>query len=174
MASLSISKQIKNVTKELENFKDDVSGVLSSVTYYTAEEIALNAKTYAPKDKGELSQSITTRKESEFVSSVVVGVNYGAFVEFGTGKKVSVPRELKTLASKFKGGGGSFEEGLRSIKDWCKTKGIDEKAAYPIFMSILRNGTAPQPYLYPAFVKGRRQYLEDLKSELKNLKKKYG
>jgi hypothetical protein len=32
----------------------------------------------------------------------------------------------------------------------------------------------PQPYLYPAFVKGRKQYLKDLKKLLKDLTKKYG
>ncbi len=40
-------------------------------------------------------------------------------------------------------------------------------------MSILRKGQEPQPYLYPAFVKGRKQYLKDLKELLKRLTKKY-
>ena len=81
---------------------------------------------------------------------------------------------MKGIASQFKGKkAGSFEQGLRAIKDWCKSKGIPEDAAYPIFMSILRKGQKARPYLYPAFVKGRTQYLKDLKKLLKDLTKKY-
>ena len=105
--------------------------------------------------------------------SIIVGLNYGVYVEFGTGKQVQVPSELRDIASKFKGRKGSFKEGLESIKDWCRSKGIDEKAAYPIFISILEKGITPQPYLYPSFVEGRKQYLKDLKDYLKELTNKY-
>lgn len=175
MKRLSIDKQISKVVSKLKEFNEDAKDVISQTTFAVTEDTAKVAKQYAPKSAGKLAQSIHTKKESEFISSVVVGVKYGAFVEFGTGKHVSVPRELSALASKFKGANsGSFEEGLRSVKDWCRQKGIDEKAAYPIFISIIKNGTKPQPYLYPAFVQGRRQYLEDLKKDLKYLQNKYG
>ena len=38
---------------------------------------------------------------------------------------------------------------------------------------IKKGAKQPQPYLYPAFVKGRTQYLKDLKKLLKDLTKKY-
>ena len=59
------------------------------------------------------------------------------------------------------------------LKIGVRSKGIPENAAYPIFMSILKKGQEPQPYLYPAFVKGGTQYLKDLKKLLKDLTKKY-
>ena len=47
-------------------------------------------------------------------------------------------------------GKGNFEDGLESIKDWCRKKGIDVKLAYVIFVNILNKGIEPQPFLYPA------------------------
>ena len=40
-------------------------------------------------------------------------------------------------------------------------------------MAILRRGLTPQPYLYPAFVKGKKTLKRDLKDLLKHLTKKY-
>ena len=145
---------------------------IDAITEGAAMEIQLDAVQRAPVDLGKLRQSIHQRKVSDKIYQVVVGVNYGPFVEFGTGPQVKVPIELSTMALKFKGGnGGSFADGLESIKDWCRKKGIEESAAYPIFMSILKKGMRPQPYLYPAFVKGRLQYIKELEQYIKELTK---
>jgi hypothetical protein len=64
-------------------------------------------------------------------------------MEFGTGTKVTVPSELKEVARHFIG------KGVKKIN--------------------LR----PQPYLYPAWVKGRIQYIKDLKGSIKHLTKKF-
>ena len=175
MKRLSIDKQISKIVSKLKEFNEDAKDIISQTTFAVTEETAKVAKQYAPKSAGKLAQSIHTKKESEFLSSVVVGVKYGAFVEFGTGKKTSVPRELKSLASKFKGTStGTYDEAIASIEDWLIREGGDPKDAdFVLFMTIL-NGTKPQPYLYPAFVQGRRQYLEDLNKDLKYLQNKYG
>ena len=65
---------------------------------------------------------------------------YAPFVEFGTGGLVEVPNELKEMAIKFKG------------------KGIKEV------------NLPARPFLYPALIRGRAQYLEKLKKVLE----KYG
>lgn len=156
-----LDKLGKGATQEVDAIADGVS-----------REIQLDAVQAAPVNMGGLRQSIKQRRIDELKYEVVVGVDYGAYVEFGTGVQVQVPAEFAEMASRFRGGGGgSFADGLESIKDWCRAKGIPVEAAYPIFISILKNGTRPQPYLYPAFVKGRIQYIRDLKQLLERLTK---
>lgn len=167
-------KGLTKVLKNLEKFGSESKKEVEEITKISSMDIVADAKAFAPKNLGKLAQSIIFTKVGEADYKVVVNSPYGAYVEFGTGAKVRVPAELQDVASQFKGKkGGSFEQGLQGIKDWCKNKGIPEIAAYPIFMSILRKGQEPQPYLYPAFVKGRKQYLKDLKELLKRLTKKY-
>lgn len=64
---------------------------------------------------------------------------YAAYMEFGTGGLVEVPAELEEIAVQFKGAG---------------VKRIDLR---------------PQPYLYPAFVEGRVNYVKDLEQDLEDL-----
>ena len=170
-------KGLDKVLKKLSKFGDEADKSILLLTRSNAQEIAADAKRNAPVNFGKLRQSIVSEQVNEKDSlSYVVGVNaeYGAYVEFGTGAKVQVPSEFSDMAARFKGGrGGSFEQGLQAIKDWCKAKGINQSAAYPIFMSILNTGINAQPYLYPAWVKGKAKYLKDLKDELKRLTTKY-
>ena len=167
-------KGLTKVLKDLEKFGTEAKKEVDEVTKITSMDVVADAKAFAPKNLGKLAQSIIFTKVGEADYKVVVNSPYGAYVEFGTGAKVKVPAELKAVASQFKGKkAGTFEEGLQAIKDWCKSKGIPENAASAIFLTILRKGQEPQPYLYPAFVKGRKQYLKDLKELLKRLTKKY-
>lgn len=174
---MKVNAKLKGVDKLLKDFREfGKEGVkeFGSITKLTAQDIVGMAKVNAPKNLGKLSQSIHKEKVTDLNYKIKVGLDYGVYVEFGTGRKASVPPELQKEASRFKGRKmGSFEEGLKSIRDWCRSKGIEESAAYPIFMSILRNGIEPKPYLYPAWVKGRMQYLKDLKGSIKHLTKKF-
>ena len=136
-------KGLKKVLSNLKKFGAEAAVEIDISTMATALDIAKNAKTLAPKDMGKLAQSIYEAKISEADYKVVVGAYYGAYVEFGTGKKVQVPTELKEIAIQFKGAG------------------------------IKQINLQPQPFLYPAFVKGRKQYIKDLKKLLKKLTKKY-
>ena len=168
-------KGLNKVLKKLSKFGNEAEKIISETTDSNAEMIVADAKVLAPINKGKLGQSIAKEEVTKLNYKVVVNSPYGAYVEFGTGKKVSVPKDLQDQADKFRGGkGGTFEEGLQAIKDWCRSKGIEEKFAYPIFISILNEGITPQPYLYPAWVKGKVRYVKDLKEDLKYLTKKYG
>ena len=60
-------------------------------------------------------------------------------MEFGTGKMVQVPQELVDIAIQFKG------KGIREVN------------------------IPPQPFMYPAFVKARATYKENLKKALQKL-----
>ena len=162
-----LSQLLTKLNKLGVSVDDDIDAIAEGV----ASEIALDARQRAPKNLGRLQQSINYTRETKLKYNVTVGADYGAYVEFGTGVKVQVPAEFAQMAAQFKGRGGSFEDGLQAIRDWCRTKGIPEDAAYPIFISILKNGIRPQPFLYPAFVKGRLQYIQDLEQLLKRLTK---
>jgi len=167
-------KGLKNVLSDLKKFGKEAEKDVDIVTKATSIDIVADAKAFAPKNNGKLAQSIIYTKIGESDYKVIVNSPYGAYVEFGTGSKVKVPQELQGIAAQFKGKkGGSFEQGLQAIRDWCKSKGIEESAAYPIFISILKKGTEPQPFLYPAFVKGRKQFVRDLKDLLEHLTNKY-
>ena len=167
-------KGLNKLLKKFDRFGEEAKTVISQTVEGTAKELVIRARQNAPKDQGDLQQSIIDEPINKLNYRVVVNSPHGAFVEFGTGKKVSIPNELKDQAAKFRGGqGGTFEEGLKAIREWCIRKGIDEKAAYPIFVSILNNGIEPQPYLYPAYVRAKVEFVEDLKGDLKYLTNKY-
>ena len=92
---------------------------------------------------GFLRNQIHTDEVNEYNYEIVARAKYSAYLEFGTGGLVNVPEELKELAIKFKG------KGVRQVN------------------------IMPQPFLYPAFVKGRKQYLKDLQDGLDSLTSKY-
>lgn len=134
---------VKGIKKTIDklNRLKNIDNNIEQITEGVSSEIALNARAYAPKDLGALQQSIISFKTKDNTYAVEVGVKYGAYMEFGTGGKVQVPDELREVAIRFKG------KGVKQVN------------------------IRPQPYLYPAFVKGRRQYLEDLEDLLKQLTK---
>ena len=96
-----MSKNVKNIEKVLKSIKKfgiDAEKTIDDITGANALEIAKNSKQRVPKDKGKLAQSIYSNKEAEMFYSIIVGLDYGAYIEFGTGKQVQVPSELKELA----------------------------------------------------------------------------
>jgi HK97 gp10 family phage protein len=166
-------KGINETIKELRKFGKDAIELINAETEGAANDIAGNAKKLAPKNFGKLAQSISVKKEKDSLYSVRVNEFYGAYMEFGTGTKVQVPAEFANMAKEFKGQKkGTFKEGLEAIKVWCRAKGIDEKAAYPIFAKILGAGIEPRPFLYPAYIQGKKKYLENLTKLLKSFNKK--
>lgn len=89
------------------------------------------------------------------------------------------------------GGSGDFEDSdiFKAILDWVRRKGIsygstfsvktrkrtgnksqneinDKQAAYMIAISILRKGIRPQPYLWPAYIKYRDEFVKRLEAGL--------
>jgi HK97 gp10 family phage protein len=166
-------KGINETIKELRKFGKDSIELINAETEDAANDIAGNAKKLAPKNFSKLAQSISVKKEKADLYSVRVNEYYGAYMEFGTGTKVQVPAEFANMAKEFQGQKiGTFKEGLEAIKVWCRSKGIDEKAAYPIFAKILGAGIEPRPFLYPAYIQGKKKYLDNLTKLLKSYNKK--
>lgn len=146
--SITIKADLKKVLHDLKKFGDDANDDIHIVTVDNATDIMLNAKRNAPIDLGKLKQSIQTRKIDDFNYRIEATEKYAPFQEFGTGKFVDLSYLVnagypKSYAMQFKG------------------KGIKK-------VNIL-----PQPFLIPAFINGRKQYLNDLKKLLKDLTKKF-
>ena len=178
MGSVTI-KGLSSTISELRKFGEKAEKLINAETQSTAFNIEEDAKKRAPKNFGKLAQSISTSQpisdKNKSIISRVITVNefYGAYMEFGTGSKVNVPAEFADMAATFKGKKqGTFKQGLEAIKVWCKAKGIPEEAAYPIFAKILGAGVNPQPFLYPAYIKGKKDYQNNLERILKSLNKK--
>lgn len=166
-------KGVNQTIAEIRKFGEDANKKIAQQTQSIAFQIEEDAIDKAPKDIGKLAQTIRHLKVTDFQYKITVNEFYGAYMEFGTGSKINIPPEFSEMASTFKGKTGkSFEDGLEAIKGWCRRKGIDEKAAYPIFAKILGAGINPQPFLYPAYIKGKNDYEKNLNELLKRLKKK--
>lgn len=172
MAKGSI-KGVDQVIRELRKYGNDMEKLIDAETNDVALQIEADAKRLAPKNFGKLAQSISKEKIKESQYKISTQEMYAGYMEFGTGTKVSIPAEFKDMAATFKGNKtGTYQQGLESIKLWCKAKGIDEKYAWVIFATILGAGVNPQPFLYPAWIKGKKDYLDNLKKLLNNYKKK--
>ena len=130
------------------------------------QRVVTDAKILVPKDEGKLGQSINTTSGKLSVT-INVNADYAAYQEFGTRKFAaqyvgSLPAEYKQFAAQFKGGGsGSFQELVMRLVRWCKAKGIEESAAYPIAKKILFEGIPAQPFLIPSLEKNRQQLIKD-------------
>lgn len=132
-------KGLNNVLANIRKYGKEAEKDIEGVTELVARNIEKNAKQLAPANFGKLGQSIQAVKDNRLNWKVEAGgviAPYAPFVEFGTGGLVDVPNELKDQAIKFKG------KGIKKIN--------------------LR----PRPYLYPALLQGRTEYLEKLKKVL--------
>lgn len=166
-------KGIEVVIKELRGYGKEIERILEQETKEAAQDIEGDAIINAPKDNGYLHSKIRHYKKANASYGVAVNVPYGAYLEFGTGTKVKVPTEMKEIAESFRGKQkGTYEQGLESIEIWCKRKGIPKEVAKLIFWKILKVGMNPQPYLYPAFLKGKKNYLTKLNIVLDKFNKK--
>ena len=158
-----LKAEFASMSKELP---DIVSGELETMS----QEWVKLAKTDAPADQGALRGSITYYPAGPMKYEIVAQKFYAPFMEFGTkGKYTPIPG-TEAIAAEFKGyKGGDFMELLRMIVRWVKRKGItgtysvktrrrtgnkvnqiaeDYSAAWPIAMSILKNGVNPHPFFF--------------------------
>jgi len=161
---------VRETISKIRAFGESAERQINAETEAIAMQIEGDAKRMAPTNFGKLRQSISRRKINPSNYAVTVNEFYGAYMEFGTGTKVKVPVEFKEIADTFKGKKpGTFDQGLESIKVWCRSKGIPEEDAKWLFIKILGAGINPRPFLYPAWVKGKKDYEKNLKALLRRL-----
>jgi len=145
--------------KKFEKMGDEAPKIFKEVVDDTAIYMHSKAVGYIGQNvktgTGHLKQSMYFDLSGADFALVGNRAEYAGYVEFGTGMKTQVPQEFSGIANAIRSNPKkSFKEGLKAIKDWCKRLGIDVKAAYPIFMSILRDGVRPRPFMYPAYRAG--------------------
>ncbi len=151
--------------------KQDVQAALNDFGDRTVENAKMLVSANS-SDEGALLRSITTTYGDGNVS-VQASARYAAYIEFGTRKFAaayvsSLPADWASYAATFKGSaGGTFKEMVLSIMAWCKRKGIDDKAAYPIARSIMINGIRPKPFIYPSFNAEFPLLIQDIKAIFK-------
>jgi len=177
---------IKSIKDASTKIQQDIENELSAFGLATVN----SAKRYAPVDEGPLRNSISFKKEKMKVT-ITVGVNYAAYVEFGTrrfaAQQVSkLPQDWQTYAAQFKGkGGGNMDEFIQRIMAWVQRKGIGavktrsggnsgskdsldamQQAAYAIALNILQNGIRAHPFLYPAYTDNTPALIENIKKAI--------
>jgi len=135
-------KGFDKVVANLKKYGKEAEKDIEAATETAARNIELYAKTNVAANFGKLGGSILAKEitpTSWIVRADSDGLApYAAYVEFGTGGLVQVPNELKEQAWLFKG------------------KGIKEV------------NLRARPYLYPALLRGRKEYLKALKDLLKD------
>lgn len=143
---MRLNAKIVGVNKLLSKFKGfEREGVarVEAITKLTAHDIEADAKKFAPVDMGKLRQGIKAEELNPLSYRILAAEVYSAFQEFGTGGLVDVPKGWEALAIQFKG------EGKKQIN------------------------MPAQPFMYPAFKKGEKNYHKDLKKALAVLTNKY-
>lgn len=164
-----LDKALKKL--DVKKFNQDITDELNAFGFDVVRDAKNKLSSNQTNDEGFLTNSISHVHENLSVE-IVASANYAGYVEFGTRKfaaehVASLPAEWQELARESKGGGGgSFIEFIQRLIGWCKRKGIDEKAAYPIAKKILVNGVKAQPFLFPAYEKNRPLLIERLKKLL--------
>lgn len=128
-----LDKLLTKLSKMSKEIVKDVDDIMEA----TSQEIEADAKVLAPVDLGKLRQGIKAYKKKDLNYVIEAREKYSAYMEFGTGGLVNVPKEMEDIAIQFKG------KGVKQVN------------------------LQPQPFLYPAFIKNREILIKDLKSLLK-------
>jgi HK97 gp10 family phage protein len=167
---------VNEVVAELRKISKDLDKNINATTEEAAFFIEKNAKKLAPKNFGKLAQSISTddvKTKGLIAKRITVNEMYGAYMEFGTGFKFKSPPEFNEMAATFKGKRpGTFEDGVKSIEEYLRSKGDDPKNAKWVLLKIIGAGLNPRPFLYPSWTEGKKMYLKDLENLLKTYNKK--
>lgn len=157
----------------------------------SAQNIVNAATLDAPLDNGRLKSAIKASEEGPGNWRVTVGVNYAAYMEFGTKSRFDGGHGYAEYAAQFKGKGtGDYYDFLNAILDWVKRKGITARfsvktqrrmknnkaddqreldAAEAIAFSIIRHGVKAHPFLFPAVDREEPKFYERIKQALNEI-----
>lgn len=184
-----IKKALAGTLSE-QKLKESCIKALGKLSEGIVNDAKSNLRNQKAINTGALVNSIYADPVTDNLSvNIVAGAPYASYIEFGTRKfaasyVASLPKDWQTLASQYKGkGGGTFEDLVKNIAIWVGQKGLagtysvktqkrlgtkqskEEEnlaTAYPIALSIVRNGIRARPFLYPAYVKNRNIFAQEL------------
>lgn len=184
MSTLKISLGgFDNVIKAFTEKQEQTKKVLNDELNLFGQGTTDVAKRLCPVDEGFLRNSISFVK-SDLKVSIIVAAFYAAYVEFGTRKFAAayvstLPNDWQVFAAQYKGKGpGTFDEFVMNLVRWITVKGLVGKVkgqskattaqadAYGLALYIIRNGTRPHPFLFPAVRDNTKLLIERLKQKL--------
>lgn len=155
-----IKTNAREVSFRFGKISDEVNLQVKRQIFESALKIESEAKKRAPVDTGALRSSITHDiRNNGFTALVGTNKKYAPFREFGTGKQTKVPAGFASVASQFKGSGG-FPP-VRDIRGWARRHGF-EGLEFVLARSIFREGTKPQPFLIPSFLKEKPKFEKEI------------
>lgn len=155
--------------RQFVSASEDMAQIVADELAAGAQEWVSLAAKDAPKDTGQLTGEITVNTMGPFSKEIVANKIYAPFMEFGTkGKYLPIPG-TEAIAARFKGFKGTPGKMFQFILLWVRRKGIggrfsvktrkrvgskinqfaeDYAVAWPIFLSILKNGVNPHPFFF--------------------------
>tara|TARA_R110000824_G_scaffold50401_2_gene140788 strand:- start:1961 stop:2494 length:534 start_codon:yes stop_codon:yes gene_type:complete len=96
-----------------------------------------------------------------------VNASYAPFVEFGTKGKFKAVSELGSYPSKFKGTKGESGDVTKRLTKYLQDKGKEASEIGGLIHSMLKNGTKPHPFFFPAVFSNTLTLRNGLKKALK-------
>jgi HK97 gp10 family phage protein len=168
------TKGLNKILTSLKKFPAELKSEVNMEFAEAAKDVRREAVKNAPADEAGLRLSIQTQQVGNN-HEVTVGKAYGPFVEFGTKRRFRATPGFESYAQQFKGkkipSAGTLDD---AILAWVKRKRIKfekegksktggtryltpEQTAFVIARHISFHGIRPHPYLFPAFVRVRRE-----------------
>ena len=136
----------KEVKKALEALRRKAKDTLRDIVNTTALNIERKAKRRCPVDTGRLRASIrTTFYKDGLAAEVGTDVEYAPYVEFGTRPHWPPPGALS---------------------GWARRHKMPE---FPVMLKIAKYGTAPKPFLFPAWEEEKGGYFKSIRDGLRNI-----
>lgn len=137
---------VKETVAKLKAYDARKQQGIRRVVADSAFSIESKAKGRTPVDTGRLRSSITSDfKDSGFTAATKAAAFYAIYVEFGTSPHFPP---------------------VSALRGWAKRHGTNEWA---VARGIARRGTPAQPFLYPAFLQEKPQFIRNIREEMSKL-----
>ena len=133
----------KKVEALFKEYGDKAVDAFEDVIFDEATKMAEVAKLKSPVDNGTLRNSINWEKENNLLYNVGTNIPYAPFMEFGTGGLVDIPNGWEDMALPFKG------KGIKQVN------------------------ISPQPFMYPAYLEGKKTFKKQMKLVIDKLSNKF-
>jgi hypothetical protein len=153
---------LNNISQLSNAIQDEVTGEILDTVF----KISGKQKRKAPIDQGGLRRGIgfQERKTKDRVFfELFSNSEISAYQEFGTRLRVRVPAGLEQIANEARGSGiRTSLTAKQAIYAWCQRLGIEKRAWYPIFITLMTVGIIPKQFFFQPFFDEERLLLEKI------------
>lgn len=125
------------------SIQDDINAKIKDALYGVGTDGRAELKRTCPRASGNLKDNIdfNLKSSGSKVELSFTMPEYAKYVEYGIPPRGEGPFKRPTLTKEF----------VQAIEEWCRAKGIELEAAYPIARMLSKQGTRPQPFVRPLF-----------------------